>query len=36
MRTKTKRRASKSKKIMKMPEEKQSAWKSFWNRYCNL
>ena len=40
MRTKEKlRRTSKHKKTAKLSTSsgsKQSAWKSFWNRYCNL
>lgn len=38
MRMKTKKRTKARKAaIIKMPEEQRtSAWKSFWNRYCNL
>ncbi len=36
MRNKAKRKTSRSKKAVKMTEEKSGAWKSFWNRYCNL
>lgn len=30
------KRGSKGKKGMKMASNRRSAWKSFWNRYCNM